>query len=67
MKIEQQTLHDDLTSCTTCLDLGAPFLIRRTRLNDENSHPGILSELFIEDEMLNLTATPKFDLFLLSL
>ena len=67
MKIKQQMLHDDLTSCTTWLHLGAPFLIRRTRLNDDNAHPGILYELLFEDEMLNLTAMPKFGLFLLSL
>ena len=49
------------------LHLGAPFLIRRMWLNDDDSHPWISSEPLIEDETSNPMVTPKFCLFILSL
>ena len=48
-------------------NLDAPIIIRRRRLNDDNSHPRNSSEPLIEDELPNLTATPIFCLFILSL
>ena len=41
-------------------NLGALYLIERTQLNGNDSHPSISSKPLIKDEELNLTVTPKF-------
>ena len=67
IKIEQQTLHDDLTACKYMASSRHSILFRQTQLNDDDSHPSVSYEPLIEVEIPNLTAMPKFCLFILSL
>ena len=48
------------SSCATWQNLSGSSLIEQTRINHNNSHPSVSSEMLVEDETVNPTFTPKF-------
>ena len=60
LKIKWQGLRVVSSSHATLQHLNAPSSIKHTRLKCNNLNPSISSELLIEDEMPNPTATANF-------
>ena len=58
--IRQTRLHVNSSSHATWQNLGDLSLIKGMQLNRNDLHPSISSELLIEDEESNSTATSNF-------
>ena len=53
MKNKHQVLHNASSSCVTWQNVSALSLIRRMRLNGDDSHLSLSSEPLIKDEEAN--------------